>query len=735
MKISLSTKAAWLMACFATVTAILTVNQTASALAEPPRVGLVLSGGGARGLAHIGVIRALEERNIKIHAITGTSMGAIVGALYASGKTPDELEAIATSIDWSEAFSDESPRDQLSYRRKQDSRDYLSKTQATLDGGVINLPKGVIQGQNLQIMLQRLFVHVSQITDFDRLKIPFRAVASDLATGEAVVFSSGSISTAVRASMSIPGLFAPVEVDGKVLVDGGISNNLPVDIAHAMGVDYVIAVDIATPLYSAAGLDSVIPIIEQLTTLLTFNQLRKQYALLGPGDVLISPNLEDINTADFDKTELAISRGYAATSDYDEALAFFASPSTAKYAATLTYSKPLITEISIHNGSNISDELIASHISQPLGRPLNREQLEADIRSIYGYEYFEAVNYVIHPAETGSRLAITATERSWGKDLLGVSFELNTNSRSENAYNIGANYRKSGITNRGGEWFSVAQIGEAPLLSSELYLPLDYQQRFFVAPLLRYGERSVNNVVESKIESLFRIKDFVKGVFLGAEISNIAVAGIGVEHHKGETKTFIGQVRQVEKFSDRVDYLKFDLDTLDSLYFPKTGALARISFNRIHPGDPSREPFDLLKVSGLQAVPWGASAIILRGRYVRSFGTVNGRQFQSSLGGFANLSGLYEDALVGNDLAYLSMTYLRRIDEKSMLPVDLPVYLAISIEAGNVWQSPSDFSINDLIYSGLVALGVDSPLGPVYVGYGRSENNQSSFYLKLGRIF
>jgi NTE family protein len=702
---------------------------------ESPRIGLVLSGGGARGLAHIGVIRALEERNIKIHAITGTSMGAIVGALYASGKTTDELEAIAMGIDWSEAFSDEPARDQLSYRRKQDSRDYLVKTQATLDGGVINLPKGVIQGQNLQIILQRLFVHVSQITHFDHLKIPFRAVASDLVTGEAVVFSSGSLSTAVRASMSIPGLFAPVEINGRVLVDGGISNNLPVDIAHTMGVDYVIAVDIATPLYSAKELDSVIPIIEQLTTLLTFNQLRKQYDLLGPGDVLISPDLKDINTADFDKTALAISRGYTATSDYDEALALFASPDAATYAATSTYNTPLITEISIENDSEISDKLIASHISQALDNPLNRTQLETDIRSIYGYEYFEAVNYEIQPAATGSRLAITTTGRSWGKDLLGVSFELNTNSRSENAYNLGINYRKSGITSRGGEWFNVVQIGEAPLLRTELYLPIDYQQRFFVEPYLRYGERSVNNVANSQIENLFRIKDLVKGVFLGTELSNVAIAGIGVEHHQGETKTFIGPVRQTQTFSDRVDYLKFELDTLDSLYFPKTGSLAKINVNRVHPGDTNSESFELLKVSGVQAVPLGHGSIILRGKYVRSFNKVVGRQFQSSLGGFSNLSGLYEDALVGSDLAYLSMTYLRRIDEKSMLPVDLPVYLAISMEAGNVWQSPTDLSLNDLIYSGVVALGIDSPLGPVYVGYGRSEDSQSSFYLKLGRIF
>jgi NTE family protein len=229
---------------------------------EAPSVALVLSGGGARGMAHIGVIRALEERNIKVHAIVGTSVGALVGALYASGKTPNELESILLGIDWNQTLTDQPVRNSLSYRRKKDARDYLVNTQATLAGGVIKLPKGLIQGQNLQLTLQRLFSEVSQIRNFDQLPIPFRAVAADLVTGEAVTFAEGSLATAVRASMSIPGLFAPVEIDGRMLVDGGIANNMPVDVAKSLGVDSVIAVDLATPLFTATQLNSVIPIIE-----------------------------------------------------------------------------------------------------------------------------------------------------------------------------------------------------------------------------------------------------------------------------------------------------------------------------------------------------------------------------------------------------------------------------------------------------------------------------------------
>lgn len=292
-----------------------------------PIIGLVLSGGGARGLARIGVIQALEEKNIRIDAIVGTSMGAIVGALYASGKNSSELKEIALSLDWNSAFSDKPQRSRFLFRRKQESREYLTVTLATLRGGESSLPRGMIQGQNLQQMLQKQFFHVSDIQNFDNLKIPFRAVAGDLVTGDAIVFEEGSLSTVVQASMSIAGLFAPVEINGQILVDGGIANNLPIDVAKAMGVDYVIAVDIATPLYQAEDLESIIPIVEQLTTLLTFNQQKKQLALLESSDLLVTPQLGDISTVDFGKADIAITLGYEAMQQHAETLQAFAARS------------------------------------------------------------------------------------------------------------------------------------------------------------------------------------------------------------------------------------------------------------------------------------------------------------------------------------------------------------------------------------------------------------------------
>jgi|TARA_B100000315_G_scaffold259592_1_gene316225 NTE family protein len=719
------------------VVAVLLAATAPDAAAESrPKIGLVLGGGGARGLAHIGVIRALEERNIKIDAIAGASMGAIVGALYASGKTPDEMERITITLDWGRAFADEPPRESLSFRRKQDSRDYLVKAQATLKGGVLSLPKGVVQGQNLQQMLQNLYLHASDITDFDKLPIPYRAVAADLATGEAVVFKSGDLATAVRASMSIPALYAPVELDGRLLVDGGVANNVPVDVVKTMGVDHVIVVDIGTPLYSADELDSVFPIIEQLTTLLTQNNVQKQLTQLTETDVLIQPELETVQSADFDMGQTAITVGYEAVQEHLPQLAEFEQFNLQRQQVDTEKPQPnVVSEITINNDSFIADKVISALIDQDIGEIFDKEQLEDDAEEIYGLGYFEAVNYRLLPGDDGDILQIATREKSWGQDLAGVSFELFTDNDGENGYNLGANYRKHGVSAKGGDWFSVVQLGKSPLIRSELHLPLDYRRWFFFKPYFSYSETRFNQVDGGNILSRFNIDDFSYGAFIGTEMSNVAMFGVGVERHVGHTDTFVGADQGTTHFRDRNSFMLLEYDTLDNLYFPNSGTLASIRYDSITPSGRLVDDFDLLSASLLKAVRFRDNSLLLGAEYVRSSGAVTERLFQSSLGGFLHLSGFPDDALVGANLLFTRLTYLHRLDEQSFLPVDLPVYLGISVEAGNVWQDNDDLSGGDLIYAGSVMLGVDSPLGPLYIGYGKAEEGVSSFYLRLGRVF
>lgn len=310
---------------------LLLITLTPYASAEELRTGLVLSGGGARGLAHIGVLKQLEEMNVPIHAIAGTSMGAVIGGLYAAGYTADEIEKIALELDWQNTLSDSPLREDIPFRRKQDDRDFLVKQRLSFDRGRLNLPLGLLQGQNLGLALEALLVHTNDIDNFDHLPIPFRAVATDIASGEAVIFDHGHLPLAIRASIALPGFFAPVNVDGRMLVDGVLVKNLPVDIARSMGVDRVIVVDTGTPLKSAEQLTSIIDIMDQTTSLLTRTNTQEQIDTLGPDDLLLQPELGTMAFSSFDQADAAILAGAASLSESPQGQAF-GRPLTARQA-------------------------------------------------------------------------------------------------------------------------------------------------------------------------------------------------------------------------------------------------------------------------------------------------------------------------------------------------------------------------------------------------------------------
>src|ERR1700686_2349637 len=277
-----------------------------------PRICLVLSGGGARGIAHIGVLKVLEELKIPIDCIAGTSMGAIVGGLYASGMTALEIDANMRSLDWQEAFRDVPPRRDLAFRRKQDDRNFLVRLPLGLKHRQILLPKGFIQGQKLQETLRQLTLPFSNSTNFDLLPTPFRAVATDLLSGAAVVMDKGDLAIAMRASISTPGVFAPVETQGRLLVDGGLAENLPIDVARDMHADILIVSDVSFPLQSRAALDTALSISNQMLAILVRKDADRQRASLGPRDILIDPNLGPAAATDFTAPVHIIAGGEAA---------------------------------------------------------------------------------------------------------------------------------------------------------------------------------------------------------------------------------------------------------------------------------------------------------------------------------------------------------------------------------------------------------------------------------------
>ena len=335
--------------------------------ADRPAIGLVLSGGGARGAAHLGVLKVLEQNRIPVDFIAGTSMGAIIGGLYASGLSLEQIESALSEIDWDDILLDDPRRKYLPYRKKREDDEFLVESAAGFRDGEVRLPAGLLQGQKLLLKLKSLTLPVAHVRHFDQLHIPFCAVTTDISNGKMVILDSGDLALAMRASAAIPSVFSPVEIDGKLLVDGGVSGNLPVSVVQQMGAQRIIAVDISTPLTEQAELDNVLAITDQLTTILTRNNTEASLALLEKDDILIVPNLGDITSTSFDRSMEAIEPGRtAANAELDQLRNLSLNPEEyAEYQAGLPSSpegRPIIQYVQVNNHSSLADEVINARI-------------------------------------------------------------------------------------------------------------------------------------------------------------------------------------------------------------------------------------------------------------------------------------------------------------------------------------------------------------------------------------
>ena len=708
--------------------------------APRPKVGLVLSGGAARGLAHIGVLKALEEQGIRIDAIAGTSMGAVVGGLYASGYKVDELEKLALSIDWQAALSDAPPREDVPFRRKQDDRDFLVKQKLSFrDDGSLGLPLGVIQGQNLALLLESLLAHTSDTRDFDKLPIPFRAVTTDIANGEKVVFRKGHLPQVIRASMSIPAVFAPVELDGRLLVDGGMTDNIPLDVAREMGVDIAIVVDIGTPLRNRKQLTTVVDVLNQSITLMTRRNSEEQLATLHANDVLIQPALAAFGVTDFGKAQEMIDAGYRATRILDARMAQLKPTQTQD--AELNAARqpgqrtPIITAIRVENDSKVDDDVIRYYIRQPIGAPLDLGRLHSDMGTLYGLDYFDQVRYrVVHKGQDHT-LVISASGKRSGTDYLRVGLNLSDDMRGDSAFNLGASYRVNGINRLGAEWLTRAQIGDKQELYSEFYQPLDVGSRYFVAPYGSFEAQNVDSVLDNDPIAQYRVERYGFGLNLGRQIGNNGEVRLGVGQAWGKADVRIGdQDLPSESFNEGFYTVKYSYDSLDNVYFPHAGKDVSLTFTQFEPGLSSDTRYRQWELNFDKAMSHGPDTLILGGRYGRTLDDANVVTSSFLLGGARQLSGFREDALSGQNVSLMRAVYYRRLTPRSYLPLDFPLYAGTSLERGRAWNNDNEFD-SGYINAASVFIGFDTPLGPLNFTYGLNDADEQAVYLNLGQTF
>ena len=708
--------------------------------AEPaqPKIGLVLSGGAARGLAHVGVLKALEEQGIHVDAIAGTSMGAVIGGLYASGYKIDELEKLAMEIDWQQALSDEPAREDVPFRRKQDDRDFLVRQKLSFrDDGSLGLPLGVIQGQNLSLLLESLLAHSSDVRDFDKLPIPFRAVATDIVNGEKVVFRKGHLPQVIRASMSIPAVFAPVEINGQLLVDGGMVDNIPVDVAREMGVDLVIVVDIGTPLRGRKQLNTVFDIMNQSITLMTRSNSEIQLASLHPDDILIQPALASFGVTDFGRSPEIIDAGYRATQHLASRLARFQQPHDADLDAARTPEErtPVITAIKIENDSKVGDSVIRYYIRQPIGQRLDLLRLQRDMGTLYGLDYFEQVQYRVVHKGAERTLVINARGKRSGTDYLRLGLNLSDDMRGDSAFNIGASYRVNGINTLGAEWLTRVQIGDQQELYSEFYQPLDAGSRYFVAPYLHAQSQNVESILDNDPIAEYRLERYGFGLNVGRQIGNSGEIRVGVGEAWGKADVRIGE-RDLPStsFNEGFYDIKYSFDSLDNVYFPHSGEDISLSVRQFEPGLGSDDRYRQWEFHLDKALSSGPNTWILGGRYGRTLDKAEIVTSSFLLGGARQLSGFRQDAISGQNISLMRAVYYRRLSPRSYLPFDFPLYAGASLERGRAWNNDNAFD-SGYINAASVFIGFDTPLGPLNFSYGFNNDDQKALYLNLGQTF
>lgn len=704
-----------------------------------PRVGLVLGGGGARGIAHISVLRKLEAMRIPVDCVAGTSMGALVAGLYASGMSVDEIEKTVLEMDWTQVFDDSLARRERSYRRKTDDTLVVAAPGIGVGKKGVKIAAGLLAGERILLLLERLIEPVSAIEDFDRLPIPYRAVAADINTGEPLVMEHGDLALAMRASMSIPGVFAPVQIGEQVLVDGGVVRNLPIDVVRAMGADVVIAVDVGTPLGTITTQSSALAITGQVTGLLTVGNTRQQLATLTAQDVLISPALGDeVTTADFEKGPEALVIGKEAAEAATDRLAVLTLPDDAYSQHRLARSgrettPPLVQFVRLDNRSGYRDDLVLADIDLPLGQPLDADRLDASLYRIYGTGTLSQSTYEVVEEDGKTGVVVHVVQKPQGPNYLEAGLSLSGDLQGRLDFSLRLGILQSPVNDRGGEVRYLLSLGDVSGLMAEYYQPFGGLGRYYFATRAEHERNSINVFdADGNNTTEYRIAQTGIQMSVGRELGNYGALNLGLQRYTGSAKVEIGDPTLPDIDTDTGELiLGADLDVLDSMFFPRDGyiARARYTFSRESLGAGSE--FEQLDVDALAAKEFGKHSAQLGLRYHTTTSGVAPIQSLYRLGGFTRLVGFQRNEITGQHYALLLAGYSYQIGKL----LDQEALVGMTLEYGNTWQVRSDMGFDDAILNGAVYVGMDSWLGPILFGIGAREGGEYNLFLELGHRF
>lgn len=746
----LSGMLALLLAC-APALAQVPATTTAS---ERPRIGLVLSGGGARGFAHVGVLQALEQARVPVDFIVGTSMGAIIGGLYASGMGADDIERELMALNWGSLFERREPRQSLTQRRKEEDFEFSAVLQLGFRDGEFRLPSGAVSTRGLELLLRRYTLSTRHLATFDGLPTPFRAVSTDLETGQPVVMEHGDLAAALRASMSVPGVFSPLEVDGRILGDGGLVNNLPVDVARRLGADVVIAVNIGTPLAGRETLGSVLGITTQMVNILTEQNVQASVATLTTRDLLLVPPLGTLSSSDFGRAPELVRIGKDYGQSVQAALARHA-VEPAAYAhwrerrerlaqANAARLGPLI-DYRIEGVNEARVQRLAPALDAPEGQPADIGQIEDELRRLAGTGDYERVDYQLErpPGSRGETLVIRLRENEWGPNYLRLGMDLRTDFQGEGGFNLRISHNRNWLTDGGTEWRNRVQLGETTGLYSEIHQPLNAADDLFASA---YADTRVRkfDILDTSGDALARVRR--EGLRVGADIGfpmgllgHLGDVRVGVvaERRRVTPELVVGDVlaRDIQPMNWREAGLRVSVvsDQLNYANFPSDGYRLQgeaLVGRRSVDGAPSTR-FTRFDGSATYAHSWGVHTLNAGARVAHASQIPVGAIDEYALGGFQQLSGYRPGQIAGNYLAFGRLTYYQRLPWRA--GVARALFAGGSFELGNAWTDRRDISLRDLRTGSSLFVGADTGVGPLYLSLVHTARGYTGLYLFLGR--
>ncbi len=710
-------------------------SQTQALAVEPsrPKIGLALGGGGALGLAHIGVLKWLEDNRIPVDFIAGTSMGGLVGGCYAMGMTPDSIESLMNRVSWERVFNPVPPYDALNFRRKEDRMEYSIDTELGLKDGVINLPDG-LPVHEIGLLLSRLTFPYSMINSFDELPIPFRCVAVDIRHSEVVVIGDGSLTEAMRATMAIPGVFTPVEWRERLLVDGGILNNLPADVVKDMGADFTIAVDLFNDDQEREikGLGQIL--LNTIDTI-TIDNTRRSAKL---ADLVINPNSQGLTMISWKAAGEFIKRGYQAAAGQSVRLEPYALDEASWEAyqrqrrSRLLTTAPIMRAIEITGTSSTNREIIRGKLSKHLARPIDLEALEMDLNDLLGSGLYEGLRYGYVISDThGPTLLITAGEKKYGPPFLNFGFSLKVDGMKADHMDIKAFSRISSfnLVGPGSELRTDIGIGTEFQFSSELYKPF-LETHWFIAPSLR-----INQTNSSLFDGDTRITEYevIEGgveLDVGYNFNKNSEARLGYSFTNQNPRIKIGQTFP-EDFKGDIEAIRFKwtYSGADGGMLDSKGLFSRIILTHYYNG-PEMDSLNQGEAQISWSSPIGEEDMVIALLEAgTSFNHTSPVLQQFCLGGPLRLGTYYTDQLRGSNYLLANVGYLKFWRK---FPMVGKVYLGTWLEHGGVFEDWSNPKLETDLTMGLLGRTV---FGPVFIGgsYGNGEN--PFFNIVIGKLF